>query len=95
MELILKNKQVNYEYNEDGTVKSEKVQGINYEVIKGEQVVGNANVYQAGFSLSVHNMHDKSIDEIQLIVEGLLIKSEEPEVPEEDGEEMPVDGAEQ
>ena len=91
MELRIANKQVNKVYKEDGDLDREEVQGINYEVIKGEQVVGNANVYQAGFSLSVHNLHDKSIDEIQLIVEGLLIKSEEPEVPEEEGGDEPLE----
>lgn len=77
MELRITNKQLNQIFKEDGSLNREEVQGINYEVIEGEQVVGSANVYQGGFSLSVHNLHDKSIDEIQLIVEGLLTKSKE------------------
>ena len=77
MELRITNKQVNKIFKEDGDLDREEVQGINYEVREGEQVVGSANVYQGGFSLSVHNLHGKSINEIQLIVEGLLIKSEE------------------
>ena len=76
MELRITNKQVNKIFNEDGDLDREEVQGINYEVREEERVVGSASIYQGGFSLSVHNLQDKSIDEIQSIVEGLLIKTE-------------------
>ena len=77
MELRITNKQVNKIFNEDGSLDREEVQGINYEVREGERVVGSANIYQGEFSLSVHNLQDESIDDIQSVVEGLLIKSEE------------------
>ena len=44
MGLILKNKQVNYEYNEDGTTKSEKVLSSNFEVSGIEEQKGNADI---------------------------------------------------
>ncbi|MDD2288100.1 MAG: hypothetical protein PHY55_04620 [Bacteroidales bacterium] len=71
MELILKNKQVNYEYNEDGTTKSEKVLSSNFEVSDGEEQKGNVNISERSVSLNIWNI-DLSFEEIKTKVETFI-----------------------
>ena len=71
MELILKNKQVNYEYNEDGTTKSENVQSSNFEVSDGEEQKGSVNISEGSVSLSIWNI-DLSFEELKTKVETFI-----------------------
>lgn len=71
MELILKNKQVNYEYNEDGTTKSETVLSSNFEVSDGEGQKGSVNISERSVSLSIWNI-DLSFEEIKDKVETFI-----------------------
>ena len=71
MELILKNKQVNYEYNEDGTVKNEVVQSSNFEVKNGEEQKGNVYINERQVNLNIWNI-DLSFDEIKDKVEDFI-----------------------
>lgn len=71
MELILKNKQVSYEYNEDGTVKSEVVQSSNFEVKDGEEQKGNVYINERSVNLNIWNI-DLSFEELQTKVETFI-----------------------
>lgn len=81
MELILKNKQVNYKYNEDGTIKSENIQFSNFEVRDGEEQKGNVSISEGSVSLNVCNI-DLSLEEIQAKVQDFIesLEVEEEEV---------------
>ncbi len=79
MELILKNKQVNYEYNEDGTTKSEKVLSSNFEVSDGEEQKGNVNISERSVSLNIWNI-DLSFEGIKTKVETFIASLEVEEV---------------
>ncbi len=79
MELILKNKQVNYEYNEDGTTKNEKVLSSNFEVSDGEEQKGNVNISERSVSLNIWNI-DLSFEEIKTKVETFIDSLEVEEV---------------
>ena len=82
MELILKNKQVNYEYNEDGTVKSEVVQSSNFEVKDGEEQKGNVYINERQVNLNIWNI-DLSFDEIKSKVEDFILSLEVEETIEQ------------
>lgn len=79
MELILKNKQVNYEYNEDGTTKSETVQFSNFEVRNGEEQKGSVNISERSVSLNIWNI-DLSFEDIKTKVETFIDSLEVEEV---------------
>ena len=71
MELILKNKQVNYEYNENGTIKSETVLSSIFEVSDGEEQKGSVNISEGSVSLSIWNI-DLSFEELKTKVETFI-----------------------
>lgn len=71
MELILKNKQVNYEYNEDGTTKSETVLSSSFEVSDGEEQKGSVSINERSVSLNIWNI-DLSFEEIKDKVEAFI-----------------------
>ena len=71
MGLILKNKQVSYEYNEDGTVKSDRVQSSNFVVKDGEEQKGNVSISEGSVSLNIWNI-DLSFEEIQTKVQDFI-----------------------
>ena len=71
MELILKNKQVNYEYNENGTIKSETVLSSIFEVSDGEEQKGSVNISEGSVSLSIWNI-DLSFEDIKTKVETFI-----------------------
>ena len=79
MELILKNKQVNYEYNEDGTTKSEKVQSSNFEVRDGKEQKGDVNISERSVSLNIWNSH-LSFEDLKTKVETFIDSLEVEEV---------------
>jgi hypothetical protein len=71
MELILKNKQVNYEYDEDGTTKSETVLSSSFEVSDGEEQKGSVSISERSVSLNIWNI-DLSFEEIKDKVETFI-----------------------
>lgn len=79
MELILKNKQVNYEYNEDGTTKSEEVLSSNFEVSDGKEQKGNVTISEGSVSLNIWNI-DLSFEDIKTKVETFIDSLEVEEV---------------
>lgn len=75
MESILKNKQVHFEYNENGEVDKETVQMSNFEVRKEGEVKGNYNIYDGSVNINLYGL-DLTFDEMKDKVEDFLLSLE-------------------